>query len=235
MSTILFIAFQTQIFASNTVHYIGFNTLNSDDKESSGKIFDRYIHKLMPIMEKYEMSLQIFDVVHGGSEKLNADRVTIGSVKNMETFQAFFSDPDLQAILPMLDNALSEHQVVFTESSMEKSPTTKAHTLLSLSWLKGNEKQQEIATKAIDKSKKNIQHIFENYGVNQLATTVGLMSNKGLGQQVQPTHAPQQLELWSMRDAHGFFEHKEVVASTHEIKEYIKRTENFWIKERVYY
>ena len=116
MSTILFIAFQTQVFASNTVHYIGFNTLNSDDKESSGKIFDRYIHKLMPIMEKYEMSLQIFDVVHGGSEKLKADRVTIGSVKNMETFKAFFSDPDLQAILPMLDNALSEHQVIFTAS-----------------------------------------------------------------------------------------------------------------------
>ena len=185
-------------------------------------------------MKKYEMSLQIFDVVHGGSEKLKADRVTIGSVKDMETFQAFFGDPELQAILPMLNNALREHQVIFTSNSMEKPLTSKAHTLLSLNWLKGDDKQKETAIKAMEQSNKKIQHTFKNYGVNQLATTMGLMSNKGLGQEVQPTQAPQQLELWSMRDAHGFFDNKEVIASTQETKKYIARAVKFWIKERSY-
>ena len=118
---------------------------------------------------------------------------------------------------------------------MEKSLTTKTHTLLSLSWLKGDKRENEIAIEAIEQSNKKIQHTFKSYGVSQLVTTVGLMSNKGLGQEVQPTQAPQQLELWSMRDAHGFFDNKEVIASAQESKEYIKRAENFWIKERIYH
>jgi len=92
----------------------------------------------------------------------------------------------------------------------------------------------KTAATVIEQSNQKIQHTFDSYGVNQLVTTVGIMSNKGLGQEVKTTIAPQYVELWSMRDAHGFFENKQVIASNQKTKEYIKRAENLWIKERTY-
>ena len=55
-------------------------------------MFDDYIRKLRPIMSRYGMTVDSYDVQHGGSDKLSADVVTFGSASDEESFQAFFQD-----------------------------------------------------------------------------------------------------------------------------------------------
>ena len=151
--------------AAQQLHYVGFNTLNSKDKTNSRIIFDNYLHQLAPIMLKYDMNLQIFDVSYGGSDKLTADVITVGSVRDMETFQAFFADPQLQKILPLLDKALGQHEVIFTSQSIAKTGDDDRHTLLSLFWLKGDNDQLADAQKSIASSINSIKPIFHKYGM----------------------------------------------------------------------
>ena len=227
---LLTLLFSFRTFAGDEIHFIGFNTFDQENMAQSNKTFDNYITQLMPIMARHGMTYEMYNVKHGGSEALNADVITFGSIKNMQTFQTFFQDPALHAIMPMLEQALSQHQVVFTRDAMEKHHDASAHTLLSLQWLEGQPQQTSATLSAMTK---NISERFSHYGVKKALASQGLMSNKGLGKDNQQTQPPHQVELWSINDAHGFFDDPKVVEFDRKIKQYIQRSENFWLKQRL--
>ena len=56
--------------AGDTIHYIGFNKFVADPEADSGRVFDDYIHQLRPIMSRYGMTVDAYDVMHGGTEDL---------------------------------------------------------------------------------------------------------------------------------------------------------------------
>ncbi len=131
------IMFSLSLEAANAINFVGFNAFDKTDLKQSNRLFDNYIHQLIPIADKYGMTFGIYDVSHGGSETLDADVITFGSVPDMESFQAFFQDPEFAKISPMLHTALSGHQVIFTHSGFAPTPS-RGHTLLSLLWLQGD-------------------------------------------------------------------------------------------------
>ncbi len=72
--------------ASDTIHYIGFNKFVADHEAHSSRTFDDYIRKLRPIMSRYGMTFDAYDVLHGGGEDLEADVVTFGTAKDEDSF-----------------------------------------------------------------------------------------------------------------------------------------------------
>ena len=221
--------FSSNLMASEEIHYIGFNAFPVDNKEDSRERFDNYIENLIPIMQRYGMTLEIYDVVHGGSDDLKADVVTFGSVKNMEVFQTFFKDPEFIAIYPTLHKSLSGHQVVFTTQPFSLENEGVGHTLLSLNWLAGN--PEESATE-LSQLLAGTSEQQKKYGVNQLISSNAIMSNKGLAAENKATVPPHQVELWSMDNAHGFLDNVQVKEMNHIAKKLIQRSEDFWLKKR---
>ena len=125
--------------ASGEIHYIGFNRFVADHEAQSSVTFDEYLGKLRPIMDRYGMTVEAYDVLHGGSDQLSANIVTFGTAKDQESFQAFFSDAEFQQVFPMLIGALSEHQVVFTSGPFAIDSEHHGNTLLSMSWFDGDQ------------------------------------------------------------------------------------------------
>jgi len=227
--TVLSVMFLGKAFGNDEIHYIGFNAFPEGDKGISGKVFNDYIQDLLPIMKRYGMTFDIYNVVHGGSDDLKADVVTFGSVKNMKVFQQFFQDPDFITIFPTLHNTLSSHQVVFTTSAFEQKQNTSGHTLLSLNWLLGEPTDSAVKVAQLLKATENL---FEQYGVNKLVTSSGVMSNKGLAAEVEKTIPPHHVELWSIDNAHGFLDDSQVKKTHSKIKTLVQRSEGFWLEKR---
>lgn len=216
--------------ATDTVHYVGFNKFVADHEAESSRVFDNYIHRLRPIMTRYGMTVDAYDVLHGGTGELPADVVTFGSAPDEASFQAFFADPEFQEIFPMLVGALGGHEVIFTSGPFAVAGHEAGHTLLSLSWVRGEAEESVGEIQALNE---NTSAVFDRYGVQQIADTAGLMSNRGLAAEITPTTPPQLLELWSIRDAHGYFDDPFVQATNKKTKDLITRSESFWLKERV--
>ncbi len=215
--------------ASGEIHYIGFNRFVADQETESGIVFDDYIRKLRPIMSRYGMTVDSYDVQHGGSDKLSADVVTFGSASDEESFQAFFQDPDFQQIFPMLFTALSDHQVIFTSDPFAVSGRKGGHTLLTLGWVDGDPVAGLARLQALNDE---IRPVFATYGVELEAQTAGVMSNRGLAAEVTQTAPPHLLELWSIRDAHGFFDDPIVQSSNEAAEQVVSRSESFWLRPR---
>ena len=181
-------------------------------------------------MARYGMTLEVYDVAYGDSKDINADVVTFGTAKDMPTFQQFFQDPELHEIMPMLEQSLNSHQVIFTSGSLEKQYKSNANTLLSLLWFKGDHSN---ASESVAMLTNKVTGKFFQYGVQKLTTAQGLMSNKGLGTENEQTLPPQQVELWSMTDAHGYFDDPQVINIEKKVKNYTSRSDNFWLKPRL--
>ena len=214
--------------AADEVHYIGFNKFVSDKKSDSAASFDSYTRRLRPIMDRYGMSLEVFTVVHGGSALLAADAVTFGTAKNMETMGAFFQDPELQAIFPDLVAALSEHQVIFTSSQFSPGDSEEGHLLLSMDWMQDKENGIEDFHTLIN----SLEAVCKQFGVSKLSSTSGVMSNRGLAREITPVAAPDLLELWTMRDAHGYYDDLRVNNVNKKLMDIVSRTESFWLVPR---
>ena len=219
-----------QAYASDNIHYIGFNKFVADNEAESSRVFDDYIHQLRPIMSRYGMTVDAFDVLHGGSAELPADVVTFGSAPDEESFQAFFADPELQEIFPMLVGALGGHEVIFTSGPFSVTGNESGHTLLSLNWVDGDATDGVSRIQALNEKTSSV---FGQYGVRQIDDTAGLMSNRGLAAEITPTAPPQLLELWSIRDAHGYFDDPLVQSTNKKAEAIISRSEAFWLKARV--
>jgi len=215
--------------AKGEIHYIGFNRFIADQATESGIVFDDYIRKLRPIMSRYGMTVDSYDVKYGGSDVLTADVVTFGTAMDQESFQAFFEDPDFQQIFPMLLTALSDHQVIFTADPFAVSGKTGGNTLLTLGWVDGDPAAGLARLKALNDE---IRPVFGTYGVELAAQTAGVMSNRGLAAEVTPTTPPHLLELWSIRDAHGFFDDPIVQSSNEAAEQVVSRSESFWLRPR---
>jgi len=223
------VIFSLSLEASSAINFVGFNAFNKSNLKQSSSLFDDYINQLIPIAAKYGMKFGIYDVSHGGSSELDADVVTFGRVPDMKSFQAFFQDPDFVKISPMLHQALDGHQVIFTEGGF--APTqSKGHTLLSLVWLQGD---TVGAVKALEDIQKNSFATFQKYGVSLQIESAGVSSNKGLQQEILATKPPHQMEIWSMRDAHGYLESENAKVAHKNAQRYIARSEDFWLKARV--
>ena len=216
--------------ASGEIHYIGFNRFVADHEAQSSVTFDEYLGKLRPIMDRYGMTVEAYDVLHGGSDQLSANVVTFGTAKDQESFQAFFSDAEFQQVFPMLIGALSEHQVVFTSGPFAIDSEHHGNTLLSMSWFDGD--QVEGIAK-INTLNAQASAVFDTYGVQQLAQSTGVLSSRGLAADVVEAEAPQHLELWSIRDAHGFFDDPVVTATNEDTLKLVSRSESFWLRYRV--
>ena len=210
------------------IHYMGFNAFGAD-KAKSSEVFDAYLETLRPIMARYEMTADAYNVVHGGSDNLRADVVTFGTAKDQASFQAFFQDPEFQKIFPMLLGALDDHQVVFTSGAFVPNPQHGAHTLLSASWFKDG---AEAPLKTMASINHKIEPVFAKYGVEMLGHTAGVYSNRGLAAEVKDTHAPQLIELWSIKDAHGFLDDPLMKEAGHDLEALVERSEDFWIVRR---
>ncbi len=217
----------SRVHADN-IHYIGFNSFHAGDHTQSAQDFDDYISELLPIMDKYGMTLAVYNVVHGGSEALPADVVTFGTATDQHSFQAFFEDPALHAIFPTLAGALSGHQVVFTSGPFLPDTAGREHLLLQLDWLQAS---PEAAAK-LRADSSAYQQAQQRYGVRQVAQSTGIMSNRGLAAEVEDTVPPQSLEIWRMRDAHGFFDDPEVRTVHDSIEALVDRSEAFWLTPR---
>jgi len=215
--------------AGDTVHYVGFNKFVADHEADSGQIFDDYIHRLRPIMSRYGLTVDAYDVLHGGTDELSANVVTFGSAPDEESFQAFFADPEFQQLFPMLIGALGDHQVIFTSSAFTVGERESGHTLLSLNWVEGDATEGVVKLQDLND---RMSPVFRQYGVRQIAHSTGVMSNRGLAAEITPTTAPQLLELWSIRDAHGFFDDPLVQASNGEAEAVTSRNESFWLRLR---
>lgn len=210
-----------------TVHYLGFNAFGAD-KAESGKIFDAYMEKLRPIMHRYGMTVEAYNVLHGGSDKLKADVITFGTAKDQQSFQAFFQDAEFQAIFPMLFGALEDHQVVFTATDFEpRKLPAGSHTLLSATWPK-----EEAGLKKIGALHHKLAPVYEKYGVAMQAHSSGVYSNRGLGAEISDTLPPALVELWAVRDAHGLFDDPDMKQTSEEMRGLADRTEDFWIAPR---
>ncbi len=215
--------------ASGEIHYVGFNRFVADKATDSGVVFDDYIRKLRPIMSRYGMTVDSYDVQHGGSDELSADVVTFGTASDSESFQAFFQDPDFQQVFPLLLTALSDHQVVFTSGPFAVSAKKGRHTLLTLEWIDGDPAAGLARLQAMDDE---LGPVFGTYGVELKAQSAGRMSNRGLATEVTPTEPPHLLELWSIRDAHGFFDDAKVQSSNEAAEQVVSRSESFWLRSR---
>lgn len=215
--------------ASGEIHYIGFNSFVTDQETESGIVFDDYIRKLRPIMSRYGMTVDSYDVEHGGSDKLPADVVTFGTASDEESFRAFFQDPDFQQIFPMLIEALGGHQVIFTSDPFAVSEKKGGHTLLTLEWVNGD---PAAGLAKLQELNDEIRSVFGTYGVELEAQTAGVMSNRGLAAEVTQTTPPHLLELWSIRDAHGFFDDPVVRSSNEAAEHIVSRSESFWLRAR---
>ncbi len=217
-------------FAEGMVHFIGFNSLKVDNKAHHKDTFDAYIKRLKPILAKYDVTTDVYDVVFGGDGEIKADFITFGTAKDQQSFQAFFQDPEFHQIFPMLLGALDEHQVIFTAEAF--SPDAEAipgHTFLALNWLKGDVVE---ARKEVDALVQKLAPYNKKYGARKIAFGSGVYSNKGLAAEVVDTTAPQFVELWSIKDAHGLFEDikaKEIFKETASI---VERSESYWLQER---
>jgi len=229
LSVVLSAFFLVPAHAGDTIHYIGFNQFIADHAADSGRVFDDYIHQLRPIMSRYGMTVDAYDVLHGGTEQLAADVVTFGSAPDQESFQAFFADPEFQEIFPMLAGALGGHQVIFTSDAFALTGREPGHTLLSLNWVDGD--AAEGVAKLQDLNHR-ISPVFDRYGAHQIAHTAGVMASRGLAAEVTATTPPQLLELWSISDAHGFFDDPLVQASNKEAELLLTRSESFWLRLR---
>lgn len=216
--------------ADGEVHFVGFNSLKIENKEHQKATFDAYIQKLKPIMARYDVTTDVYDVVYGGKGDIKADFVTFGTAKDQESFQAFFQDPDFHGIFPMLLGALQEHQVVFTAAPF--APDANAipgHTFLALNWLKGDAVQARAKIASLTE---RLAPINKKYGARKIAFGTGVYSNKGLAAEVADTMPPGFVELWSIRDAHGLFDDAEVKTVFAEAKEVVARSETYWLRER---
>jgi len=215
--------------ASNEIHYIGFNRFVAGQEGASSRAFNEYIRKLHPIMSRYGMTVQTFDVVHGGTEDLAADVVSFGSANDEESFQAFFEDPEFQQIFPILIGALSDHQVIFTSGPFSIAGEKRGQLLLSLEWVEG---QAAAGVAKLRDLNGQPSAVFDTYGVREIAHTAGVMSSRGLAGEITPTVPPHLLELWAIDDPHGFLDDPLVRSASVEAEGLLSRKESFWLRLR---
>ncbi len=227
MGVLMSLVIMSSASAGDQIHYIGFNKFAAED--ASSETFNEYIRQLTPIMARYGLTVESYDVLHGGTEELDADVVTFGSAPNLESFQSFFQDPEFQKIFPMLVGALSGHQVIFTGGPFTITGKHNEHTLLSLCWVKG-EPEQTLAK--LDLLNEGISPVFDTYGVRKMAQAKGVMSNRGLAGDITQTSPPELLELWSIKDAHGFYDDPLVKTAGEDAENLVTRKEAFWLKPR---
>ena len=220
---VLFVA--TPFCAANEIHYVGFNRFAG---AGSGAQFDDYIKRLRPIMRRYDMTVETFDVLHGGSDDLAADVITFGTAVDEESFHAFFQDPEFQNIFPLLIEALAEHEVIFTAGPFGVTGVQQDHTWLALSWVGGDE---DASTAKLVSLNETLEPVFSAYGVAEIATAKGVTSNRGLVE-VAPGVAPHLIELWSIRDAHGYFDDPLFKTVSEQVKQLLSRSESFWLTRR---
>ena len=223
------IVFATSATA-DAVHYVGFNKFEERSPDKSATLFDAYIVDLLPIMQRYNMKLEVYSVIHGGSEALDADVLTFGTAPDMQTFQKFFQDPDLQQIMPSLVAALSAHQVVFTAGDFMPGEASIDSLMLQLDWFEVSGKDSVAYEQLLGQ----YSQVADQYGVIREASTTGIMSNRGLGAEIIEIPAPQSMELWRMRNAHGFFDDLSVIQTNRQIKDLVSRGEAFWLQVRSY-
>lgn len=123
-------------------HYFSFNTLKAD-KTSARAQFDAYIETLGPIMARHGGKTAFTEFL-SSSDAFEADVITFGSFPSMAAMNGFFQDPEFQAALPMLLEALADHWTLAVAGPPPDSlaPRHAHRAALTLLWL--DDPQAEI-------------------------------------------------------------------------------------------
>ncbi len=211
------------------INYIGFNDFIDDRSVDTDKVFTEYITAILPIMERYGMTLETYRVHHSSSDSLQADAITFGTAPDQEKFAAFFADPAFQAVFPKLVGIIKGHTVVMTSGTFAPAflRERKEDTLLSVYWFDGDAtaKRGEF-----DRLQTSLAQKMERFGVSVQKETTGMAANEGLGAGVKAVDPPHLLTLRTFRDAHGYFDDPLVQRTRTEIHQILKTKGGFWIK-----
>ena len=124
--------------------------------------------------------------------------------------------------------ALSRHQVIFSADEFMPGEYGPGALLLQLDWLDATPAAAERYQALLD----DYQAASARYGVTRLASSAGTMANQGLEAEVTEVEPPQAMELWHMRDAHGFYDDSRVQETNRKIEALVNRSAAFWLELR---
>jgi len=212
---------------STQINYIGFNLFKADKSGENIAIFDQYVENLMPIMERHGLTLETYRVVHGGSDRLDAHAVTFGTAPDQQSFGELFADPEYQALFPTLVEIIEEHVVVFTTDRF--SPKVKSGgdaILLAAAWLNGGKEESYETLLALEEETKAARR---HHGVKLTARTRGVMSNRGLVEEIESIAPPDVLALWNISDPHGYYDDPSVIEFSKKASTYIENSAALWL------
>ena len=212
--------------AKAQVHYVGFNDFidNIDDVDA---VFSNYTKTIIPIMGRYGLTLKTYRVTYSLGNTITANAITFGTAPDIESFQAFFADPDFQAAFPKLVGIIENHTVVFTDGSFAPKMVEDHHTMIRLDWLKEPIDNNYAALEKLDES---LRGLWKTYGVTQIASAHGVTANAGLAGEIKTVPAPQRMVIRNFRDAHDYLE-QESVENVHEaMKKHVLTSSIFWIE-----
>ena len=108
-------------------------------------------------------------------------------------------------------------------------PRIGGSTLLTLGWLK---EDSADSLRAVDQHSHKLAPKFDAYGVRRMGASLGLQSNVGLTDDLENVAAPQDIQLWSLQDAHGFFDDPKVDKIRKAMDSLFSRKEYLWLEVR---
>lgn len=208
------------------VHYIGFNSFKADNAQSA-KQFDTYLAKLKPIMKRYHMTADAYEVTNGSSD-MRADVVTFGTAPSMRTMQAFFQDADFQKIFPELLEALDDHHVVFTAGPLApEDDQPQDYIRLRLTW---TDRGQSSERK--EGAKMELGHAPEVDFPAFVNLVSGTYANRGLAGDVKDIEAPTRLEMLQTNQIHTYLQDPHVARYEQTVGNVSERVATYWLKPR---
>lgn len=213
------------------VSYIGFNTLKADQKASHNEAFNKYIAAILPVMDNYNMGLQVHRVDHNSNPDIPVDYITFGTAPDQATFQKLFADAELQTQFPNLVGALQAHFVTFIDQPIMPSMTKAPYTQLTLDWLVNNDEETQKKISGINEA---LQKYAANLKADRAYTAAGLFASTGLTDDVTQVEAPTQISLWYMEAPHDFLENGEVRALNKQAATLSKEFRSYWITRQHY-
>ena len=209
------------------INYIGFNDF-VDSELDAEDIFSTYIDTIEPIMAKHGLTLETYRVTHALSDHIPADAITFGTAPDQESFQAFFADPDFQAVFPDLVSVIQNHVVVFTDAPFAPDGTSAIQPMmLRMHWIREPLESNRASLLALDAP---LQGLKDRHGVGQIGEGRGVSANEGLAGEIKEIPAPHVLTLRTFRDAHAYLEAPAVEAAYEKAEEYVKTSSVFWIE-----
>ena len=210
------------------INYIGFNLFKSDKNGENAAVFDLYVNDLIPIMERYGLTLRTYRVVHGGNDHLNAHAITFGTAPDQQSFGAFFADPEFQQLFPTLVEIIEDHVVVFTQEQFSPSTAKKDNPLLlSAAWLRG---EREQSYKALLLLEEGTEIARQRHGARLLARTHGMMASRGIVDPVENIMPPDVVAIWNIDDPHGYYDEPSINEFSKKAREYIENSAALWLQ-----